>query len=223
MEHIIHYFSGLTSQQQAIAAICVVVLMAGMPYFGLVGRLMLLLLRRQMKAVVVRFDWFETGSGGSGRPFFVEDTTAILHWEVEGAYRIDVLPIGRRLKGNAAEVVIKPGLNRFVLYAYGLSGKAEAVLTLPTNATKQLSVAPMGRNISGGAAPKPVEIGSYHSTTKALQAKLENARFEPGTLHRIEPLHSRLAHKSFLGTLILKYRYSTQKYQKFQHAKKTEL
>ena len=221
--HLLHQISNLTSQQQALVALCVVALMAGLPYFGLVGRVLALLFSGQGKAVVNRFEWKGMDNGEGARSFYVEGSTAVLCWEVQGAYRIDVLPIGRRLKGDAAEIVIKPGIDTFVLTAYGLSGKVQATLTLPTTMVKHLKVAPLGRSVAAGAAPKKIELGDYSPKTKRLHPGLVSIRFVPDVLRRMEPRFSSLSRASFAGSLISQYRFSTRKYQEIQQPEKPGL
>jgi len=223
MHHLLHHISNLTSQQHALVALGVVALMVGIPYFGLVGRVLALLFRGQRKAIVNRFEWKGMDNGEGARSFYVEGSTAALCWEVQGAYRIDVLPIGRRLKGDAAEIVIKPGIDTFVLTAYGLSGKVQATLTMPTTLVKQLKVAPLGRGVAASAVPKKIEFGDYSPKTKRLHPGLVPARFVPDVLRRMEPRFSRLSRVSFVGSLISQYRFSTRKYQEIQQPEKPGL
>ncbi len=58
-----------------------------------------------------------------GASVLYEGMVVLLTWKVVGAYRIDINPIGNRLKGNSARVVIKKGDNLFTLVAYSPDGK----------------------------------------------------------------------------------------------------
>lgn len=215
-----HLISELTTLQQAVVALCIVAVMTGIPYYGFMVRILLLLFRRQLHAEVHRFDWNAVDHESSNRSFYIEGTALVLRWDVEGAYRIDVQPIGRRLKGNAAEIVITSGLDTFILTAYGLSGKVQVVRTLPQSAIKQLHVTALSRNVSAATAHKSVVVQSYTPKTKVLDTVLARYGFIKGALHRLEPRFSRLTRTSYVGSLALRYKFTTRKYQKVLDSEK---
>jgi hypothetical protein len=52
-------------------------------------------------------------------PFIFIGSTFMLSWKVNGAWRVDLDPVGSDLKGNAVELVLRPGMQHFTLTAYG--------------------------------------------------------------------------------------------------------
>lgn len=49
--------------------------------------------------------------------FVIEGGKIILNWHVIGAYRIDLMPLKKRIKGNTAEIIAQKNNNRFQLIA----------------------------------------------------------------------------------------------------------
>jgi hypothetical protein len=74
----------------------------------------------------------------SESPVLYEGMIVLICWHVTGAYRIDVEPLGRDLKGNNARVVIKKGKNRYLLTAHTWKGKLKRELELPSQPVRTL-------------------------------------------------------------------------------------
>ena len=75
---------------------------------------------------------------------FLEGTRLHLHWKVSGARKIDLVPVGRDLRGDTATVVIDPKLSRFNLKAYGFFGlMAESVLDIPKDSFRCIRNRPL--------------------------------------------------------------------------------
>ena len=66
----------------------------------------------------------------SKQNFILEGGKLIINWHVKGAYRIDVLPIGKKLKGNTAVIGAKRSQNHLKLIAYTTKGKLEKELII---------------------------------------------------------------------------------------------
>lgn len=66
----------------------------------------------------------------SKQNFILEGGKLLLNWHVRGAYRIDVQPIGKKLKGNTAVISAKRSQNCFKLIAYTTKGKLERELQI---------------------------------------------------------------------------------------------
>jgi hypothetical protein len=65
---------------------------------------------------------------------FINGTKLKLYWKIDGAYRIDIHPVGKKLKGNCAEVLINANASKYVLTAYGFwNKKLFAEIELPTD------------------------------------------------------------------------------------------
>ncbi len=71
--------------------------------------------------------------------FVINGGKTILNWEVSGAYRIDLNPIQKKIKGNTAQIIISKGNNNFELIAYTLKGRLRAELILPVEEIKTVN------------------------------------------------------------------------------------
>lgn len=124
--------------------ITIFALMALVPYLGTIGRFLKVIFKNE-KAEILDFSWriakdhFLTRFKGKsyylsaqGKNFVIEGGKIILNWNVKGAYRIDLLPIGQKMKGNTAFVIARKDNCDYVLIAHTLKGKL----------TKTLSIAP---------------------------------------------------------------------------------
>jgi hypothetical protein len=94
--------------------------MAIVPYMSLILRVFRILFSNE-KPEIVDFSWRfipDTHIADvNGKTYYVikselpvlyEGMVIMLNWHVKGAYSIDVSPLGKSLKGNAAHVVITP-------------------------------------------------------------------------------------------------------------------
>lgn len=70
--------------------------------------------------------------------FLLTGSKIILNWNVSGAYRIDIEGLGKRVKGNTANVIVKNGMNSFVIIAYTLNGKLRKELNINPSLIKSL-------------------------------------------------------------------------------------
>ena len=184
----------------------VVALMLGIPYAGRLFRLLRLLFRGEFRPVVRHFGWWDGAAD-----FFVEGTAAVLQWEVTGAYRIDLLPVGRWRKGNAAEIVVDARQRVFVLTAYGLFGRAQARLELPAGAVRHLELAALSRSTLAAAPRKAVQVATLAPLRKALEPT--GKRWSPVLGDRPEPRDARLLQFPLSRVLRLGYVFSTRKYR----------
>ena len=85
----------------------------------------------------------------------------ILTWKVRGAWRVDLEPVGRDLRGNAAKVVLDPSICRFSLKAYGIfAHPVSAEIEIPQSRLFQM----MNYEIALSAlAEKPIPLLISHS------------------------------------------------------------
>lgn len=123
------------------------VLLALMPYFDLIKLFFRqIVLRNELQIHFFEFSTEQNvyaGRDDQGNQVFIDlpsdDVFIIgqkikLYWKVDGAYRIDIVPIGKGLKGNCAHVLVNEGLNKYELTAYGFLGKKESLeISIPEN------------------------------------------------------------------------------------------
>jgi hypothetical protein len=75
----------------------------------------------------------------SERPVIYEGMVIMLTWNVGGAFRTDVLPVKKRMKGNVAFVPVRKGRNVFTLVAYTWKGKIRKELVIEAASVRNLS------------------------------------------------------------------------------------
>ena len=68
-------------------------------------------------------------------------------WEVEGASKIDLVPIGKKLKGNSASVIVDSNIKKYTLVAFGFKGeKVEAVIDFSNEIFYAIKTNPIASN-----------------------------------------------------------------------------
>lgn len=144
------WIDNLDSLQAWGLFLLVLIILALIPFFEYI----LLYLRikfSNQKLEIVDFSWrlipdqlFENSKEKSlfyssvGAPVLYEGMVILLTWKVDAAYRIDIKPLGSRLKGNSARAVIKKGDNLFTLVAYSPAGKMSQDILIEANGIRSL-------------------------------------------------------------------------------------
>lgn len=131
--------------------IVVCALMAIIPYFSSIWNFLKILFKNE-KVEIIDFSWrmakdhFLTQYQGKsyyltseGKDFIIEGGKIILNWKVTGAYRIDILPIGNKIKGNTALVIARKNNAHFKLIAHTIRGKIVKELKIDPSLFKQLN------------------------------------------------------------------------------------
>jgi len=144
------WINNLDSLQAWGLFVLVAIILALIPYMGYVLSFLRIKFSNQ-KLEILDFSWrlipdqlFEKSKERSlyyssvGAPVLYEGMVILLTWKVVGAYRIDVNPLGSRLKGNSARVVIKKGDNLFTLVAYSPTGKITHDVIIKANDVRTL-------------------------------------------------------------------------------------
>lgn len=68
-------------------------------------------------------------------------------WEVEGASKIDLVPIGKKLKGNSASVIVVNNIKKYTLVAYGFKGdKIESIIDFSNEIFYEVKTNPIASN-----------------------------------------------------------------------------
>ncbi len=83
----------------------------------------------------------------SSQKILINDSIINFVWKVEGALKIDLLPIGKKLKGNASADIINSNKKRYTLVAHGFNGKKiESVIDLSDEIFYSLQTKPLASN-----------------------------------------------------------------------------
>jgi hypothetical protein len=122
-----------------------------MPYFTLLKDIVKIILRSE-KAEIKSFNYSISNDHllaiidekeyylHPSKPGFVlNGGKIILNWEVTGAFRIDLFPIQKKIKGNTAEIIVSRENTVFQLTVYTLKGKFKAELSLPIEEIKNVN------------------------------------------------------------------------------------
>jgi len=153
-------------------------------------------------------------------------------WKVKGAKKIDLLPIGENLKGNASADIINGNKKKYTLVAHGFNGqKVESVVDLSQEIFYSIKTNPLASNQKIiRTAPK---IGSTKfSNSKPLNFKLTetkshkliswlNINFYDRKTKKINierfikmsPEKINLTNSISSGKIVKSYTFSTKKYQ----------
>jgi hypothetical protein len=145
------WIASLNTQQAWGFFVLVCAAMAYAPYAGLSFRWIKLLISNE-KPEILDFSWRVSSDhylmsakdkkyylNAANQNFILEGGKLILNWHVKGAYRIDVLPVGKKLKGNTAVIAARRQQNEFKLIAYTTKGKLEKKLVLDLRLFRDLS------------------------------------------------------------------------------------
>lgn len=155
-----------------------------------------------------------------GRDILINGTRMFLVWQVEGAYRIDLHPIKKNIKGNATVLLIDRTRTEFTLEAYGFGGKRiRAHIQLPIDHIYNLDVSEISsyhhlvRHVPAiHTTPISEKLITNEAFTKTGAGKLKN--WTRGTLLKVltgkkkTELNKALEHTTFLKG----YSFSTAKY-----------
>lgn len=143
--------------------------------------------------------------------FIVSGSKAVLYWKVKGVSRIDLTPLGRDIRGNAAEVVITPLNREFTLTVYGLSGKVSSTISIPAENIKTLENHKVSENESLSASylfPKTEEI-----EPKITKLEVQNVKSHTFLIKKTkQPFNHKITASHKKESAYFKANYSLSKY-----------
>jgi hypothetical protein len=123
------------------------------------------------------------------RRFILKESAFMLSWKVKGAWRVDLEPVGRDLRGDTVKIVLRPEVRKFTLMAYGLFGKsAIRTLELPDHLVYSLETHEFG---SLNLACRPLREVTTTAFTNSTVLNLDFVHNIP-TKITMEPLTSKL-------------------------------
>jgi hypothetical protein len=134
------YFQGMT----ILCSVALVMLL--IPYFKTITKILILIFKAQ-KPEIISFEYKMSAAHriaddehrelyllANDQGFIVNGSAIMLSWNVKAVYRVDLLPYGKNLSGNAATVVVNKNNRKFVLVAYTLArGKLTKTIEIPEN------------------------------------------------------------------------------------------
>jgi len=151
MGEIFKFLGSLETEVQFTLFLLVMLAMAIFPYAGFLGKLIYLWFSNS-KSQIVDFSWrlvpdLKIGETididyyvtKSEKPILFNGMSLMLNWHVIGAYKIDIFPIGKNMKGNTAVVPLMAGKNVFILNAHTKKGKLNAEIIIDSSAVYKLA------------------------------------------------------------------------------------
>lgn len=234
MESIFKWISQLSMKQGLGLLGLVALIMLSIPY----GRIIFAFVRQIVyrKPLIIETFQYHFFSKDSGKEivnitelhpdYLIDGSVLMLSWQVSGAWRVDVEPIGRDLRGNAASFIFTGDCLQFSLKAYGFFRPPEVcVLQIPLSSAyvldkKQISTSkiasePLPGILSLAFTRSSPSTMSLNSNTRILQPGLTNMRAE-------KPYTGTPKQRSFYRFLDKKkilqsYSFSTKKYPNTLH------
>src|SRR5690606_9451903 len=108
---------------------------------------------------------------GDASPFMFENSPYYLFWKVEGAYQVDIHPIGKNLKGGIVRINMDMFFPPYMLVAHGLFKKSYAKLEF--RRTKIVRFNLKGESLFDSATSKKLDIWNYSFLSRSgLSPKL---------------------------------------------------
>lgn len=163
--------------------------------------------------------------------FMIAGSKISFIWKVEGAYRVDLIPLGKNLSGNTANSLIDSSNLEYTLEVYGFFGKKMiSTINIPAEKIRYLDTAPISsyqhlvrkspllhhfRLTKSKVQNVPLSKTDFHSNSVwshlNTAGSFDNVRFSDSI---IVPNASRkmLYHAIDRSTLLKKYTFSTSKY-----------
>ena len=142
MKELFDWLSTLNSSLLSIIAVIAALIMFLIPFMDQITSIFWIIITKK-KAEIVDFSWrlipdLNIGERAEKKfyllktehPIIYEGMIILINWQVIGAYRIDIKPLGKNLKGNAAKVVLSSEKCHYTLIAHTLKGKLKKELTI---------------------------------------------------------------------------------------------
>jgi hypothetical protein len=142
MKELFDWLSTLNSSLLSIIAVIAALIMFLIPFMDQITSIFWIIVSNK-KAEIVDFSWrlipdLNIGERAEKKfyllktehPIIYEGMIILINWQVIGAYRIDIKPLGKNLKGNAAKVVLSSEKCHYTLIAHTLKGKLKKELTI---------------------------------------------------------------------------------------------
>lgn len=142
MKELFDWLYTLNSSLLSIIAVIAALIMFLIPFMDQITSIFWIIISNK-KAEIVDFSWrlipdLNIGERAEKKFYFLkteypiiyEGMIILINWQVIGAYRIDIKPLGKNLKGNTAKVVLSSERCHYTLIAHTFKGKLKKELTI---------------------------------------------------------------------------------------------
>jgi hypothetical protein len=145
MSQILEYFGKLSTVQGLLILSVLSIIFASVPYYKLVFAFVRMLIK-PVKPEILSFelryapDHFIGSEKSLNKEYYLlaaehgfilDGSKMLLIWKVSGAYKVNLLPFGKNLEGNAAYIVASTKNRIFKLIAYSPVRKVEKIIEIP--------------------------------------------------------------------------------------------
>ena len=195
MNSLFQFIDTLSPAALLISGILIAVVMTLIPFLNSIRKALLTLLRNE-RPEIKDFSWriapetklTEDGERemyltSTSKPFVYEGMVLQLNWNVSGAFRVDLNPVKKRIRGNSARVIIHAGQNQYQLVAYTWRGRLRAHLELSAAEVQSLNSLNLGQDTFFGQGEKHALTTGQLSACDSL-----NATFSRAPLKKLTPL-----------------------------------
>jgi hypothetical protein len=205
MKELFDWLSTLNSSLLSLIAVIAAAIMFLIPFMDQLKSIFWIIISNK-KAEIVDFSWRLIPDSKIGEiaekkfyllkseyPIIYEGMIILINWQVIGAYRIDIKPLGENLKGNAAKVVLSSEKYHYTLIAHTLKGKLKKELTIDSIKILKLKTFNISKELLYGQSnhilktKKLVNYNSFEKFTYFFFRKLaylsERVYFKRNSLH----------------------------------------
>jgi hypothetical protein len=238
MESLFKWMSEMSTSEGLKYFLIIASILALLPYTEIISKFLKQLVLRK-KLEIQFFEYSVTQNIFAGKDdegndiyldlpnddIFISNTKLKLYWKVKGAYRVDLDPLGVKLKGNAAEVLINPDVTRYTLTAYGFWGKKlTAEINIPLDKIYYLDATPFSEYTNNiiRTTHKAILVQQYsHGKLFKMNDWLKSHLIKPVNSKIVTDklIHANINRKKLYNNLdnsrlLRTYNFSTKKYQK---------
>jgi hypothetical protein len=243
MAEFFKWIASLTLLEGMLYFLLAAVILAIIPYYNIITKyLKHFVYKKELK---INFFSYQTitehfiGVDDENQPIYIRteaeeilihNTKAIFFWSVDGAKKIDLLPVQENIKGNSAEIILDYNVLQYSIVAHGYSGeKITAEINLSLDKFYKIETTPISRS-QLRSLPK---VNSYPYTRNNKLRMREYGKIILPTIHtntieinqrisnnskKLDVLVSnaklRNQYKKLASSTIMKsYTFSTAKYQ----------
>ena len=245
LESLFNYLASLGVEEGIKYFILLCLTLAVLPYYEIFAKYgKQIVLREELKIITFEYatsSFVYVGKDSKGKQLFTANNNenllinnSVLNfvWEVKGALKVDLLPICKKVKGNAASIIIDSNIKKYTLVAHGFKGeKIESVIDFSDEVFYTIQTNPIASNQKVIRNFPSIHSNKFHRTsvlnfnlTKTGLTKLKN--WYRTLLHKVETknintdfvVHTNsrrtaINNKIEKAKIMKSYTFSTKKYQ----------
>ena len=245
LESLFNYLASLGVEEGIKYFILLCILLTLLPYYETIIKYgKQIVLRENLEIVYFKYStapYVCIGKDSNGKELYASNNSdnllinnSVLNfvWEVKGALKVDLLPVSKKVKGNAASIIIDSNIKKYALVAHGFKGeKIESIIDFSDEVFYTIQTNPIASNQKVIRNFPSIHSNKFHRTsvlnfnlTKTGLTKLKN--WSRTHLHKVETknintdfvVHTNsrrtaINNKIEKAKIMKSYTFSTKKYQ----------